>query len=208
MFHTPCCISFSGMSGSGKTTLLYKILKNRKELFTTPPEKIMYFYGVWQKMFDSMERELPVDFVEGLPAKDIIDEFADGTSRCIVLDDLMSDVVKSIDMQHIFTRGSHHKNITVIYLNQNMYCQGKFSRTLSLNTQYIFILKCPRDTTQLALMGRQIGVGKSLIEAYEDVMANYPYGYLMLDLSPHNNDGYKLKTNIFPEEDEVVYIPV
>jgi hypothetical protein len=196
------------MSGSGKTTLLYKILKNRKELFTTPPEKIMYFYGVWQKMFDSMERELPVDFVEGLPAKDIIDEFADGTSRCIVLDDLMSDVVKSIDMQHIFTRGSHHKNITVIYLNQNMYCQGKFSRTLSLNTQYIFILKCPRDTTQLALLGRQIGVGKSLIEAYEDVMANYPYGYLMLDLSPHNNDGYKLKTNIFPEEDEVVYIPV
>jgi hypothetical protein len=196
------------MSGSGKTTLLYKILKNRKELFTTPPEKIMYFYGVWQKMFDSMERELPVDFVEGLPAKDIIDEFADGTSRCIVLDDLMSDVVKSIDMQHIFTRGSHHKNITVIYLNQNMYCQGKFSRTLSLNTQYIFILKCPRDTTQLALMGRQIGVGKSLIEAYEDVMANYPYGYLMLDLSPHNNDGYKLKTNIFPEEDEVVYIPI
>ena len=168
----------------------------------------MYFYGVWQKLFDSMERELPIDFVEGLPTKDLINEFADGTSRCIVLDDLMSDVVKSVDMQHIFTRGSHHKNITVIYLNQNMYCPGKFSRTLSLNTQYIFILKCPRDTTQLTVLGRQIGVGKSLIEAYEDVMTDNSYGYLLLDLSPHNNDGYKLKTNIFPGETKIVYIPI
>ena len=139
-FHSPCCISFSGMSGSGKTTLLFKILKDRNILFTSPPEKIMYCYGVWQEMFDSMERELPIEFVEGLPTKAILDKFADGTNKCIVLDDLMSDVVKSIDMQHIFTRGSHHNNLTVIYLNQNMYCQGKFSRTLSLNTQYIFIL--------------------------------------------------------------------
>ena len=159
----------------------------------------MYCYGVWQKMFDSMERELPIEFVEGLPTKAILDKFADGTNKCIILDDLMSDVVKSIDMQHIFTRGSHHNNLTVIYLNQNMYCQGKFSRTLSLNTQYIFILKCPRDITQLTVLGRQIGVGKSLIEAYEDVL---------LDLSPHNIDGYKLKTNIFPDENNIVYIPI
>ena len=60
MFHSPCCISFSGMSGSGKTSLLYTILKHRKDLFSSPPEKIMYCYGVWQKMFESMERELPV----------------------------------------------------------------------------------------------------------------------------------------------------
>ena len=82
------------------------------------------------------------------------EEFSDGSSRCMVLDDLMSDVVKSIDMQNVFTRGSHHNNLTVIYLNQNMYCQGRFSRTLSLNTQYLFLLKCPRDRTQLSLLGR------------------------------------------------------
>jgi hypothetical protein len=70
------------MSGSRKTTLLYKIQK------TSSPEKIMYFYGVWQKMFDSMERELPSDFVEGLPKKYIINEFADGMNICIVLEEV------------------------------------------------------------------------------------------------------------------------
>jgi hypothetical protein len=196
------------MSGTGKTTLLYKMLKARNELFTAPPEKIMYCHGVWQKMFESMERDLPIEFMDGLPSKEMIEQFSDGVSRCIVLDDLMSDVVGSLEMQHMFTRGSHHNNLTIIYLNQNMYCQGKFSRTLSLNTQYMFILKCPRDVTQLSVLGRQIGVGRSLTEAYTDIMNTRPYGYLVVDLSPHNEDGYKLKTNIFPDEDTIIYIPL
>ena len=208
MFRSPCCLALTGSSGSGKTTFLYRVLREKDQLFSDPPKKILYCHGVYQNMFDSMERDLDIEFVEGIPSEEKIEEFANGESRCIVLDDLMTDVVESKHIQHLFTRGSHHKNLTVVYLNQNMYCQGKFARTLAINTQYLVIFKSPRDCSQLGVLGRQIGVGRSITEAYLDIMSNQNYGYLLVDLSPHNEDGYLLKTNIFPGEDIVIYTPV
>ena len=39
----------------------------------------------------------------------------------IVLDDLMSIAAKDPRINNLFTEGSHHRNLTVIALNQNMY---------------------------------------------------------------------------------------
>ena len=33
------------------------------------------------------------------------------------------------------------------------------------------------------------------------------YGYLVIDSSPHADSNYRLCTNIFPNEDSVVYVP-
>jgi hypothetical protein len=44
-----------------------------------PPKKIMYCYGVYQALFDDMERTLPqFTLHQGLPSQTVIDEFADG----------------------------------------------------------------------------------------------------------------------------------
>ncbi len=88
-----------------------------------PPEKIMHRYGIYQPLFDEMERTVP-NFVsrKGIPSEEEIDEFCDGRSHVLlILDDLMNSVVQSPDMELLFTRGCHHKGISVIFLTQNLF---------------------------------------------------------------------------------------
>ena len=125
----------------------------------------------------------------------------------IIVDDLMAEVVKDQRMQYLFTRGSHHRNLTVIYLNQNMFAQGKCARTINLNTHYMILLRNPRDVSQVSILAKQIGLMRSRPEAYEDSLSK-PYGYLLVDLSPHTEKNHQLKTSILPGEEMVVYIPL
>ena len=71
----------------------------------------------------------------------------------------------------------------------------------------MILLRNPRDKSQISTLGKQIGLGKTLIEAYEDCTSQ-AYGYLLVDLSPHSDNNFQLKTNIFPYEDIIVYIPL
>ena len=200
-FTCPTTICISGITQSGKTTFLKTLLKYKKQLMDPPPAKVLYCYGAWQAAFEDMK----VQFHRDLPSQEVVDKFADGTPCMIVLDDLMDAVVKSEEIQRLFVRGSHHQNITVVYLNQNMFHQGKCSRSIQLNCHYIVLLKNPRDFSQIRLLGRQMGLGKTLVEAYEDCMKE-KYNYLVIDLSPHSSSDYKMFSHIFPGEDEVVYV--
>lgn len=90
------------------------------------------------------------------------------------MDDMMHLIVSSVDVQLLFTQGAHHRKLTVIYLNQNLYCQGRCACTISLNSHYI-LLRNPRDASQVQCLGKQIvpGKGKVVTEAYNDCMSNH-----------------------------------
>ena len=111
-------------------------------------------------------------------------------------------------MELLFTRGCHHKHLTVIFLTQNLFYQGRCSRTCSLNTHYLVLLKSPRQGNQLLHLGRQLYPSKAgvLVQAYNDSTKS-DYGYLVVDSTPKGDDKYRLRTHIFPGEDPIVYIP-
>ena len=142
-------------------------------------------------------------FVQGMPCPDKIKEIFDGEHHIICLDDLQHEVAISKEAEKLFTQLSHHNNLSVIYLNQNLYYQGKCARTLNLNTAYTVLLKNPRNTQQVALLGRQLGMGSDLKSAYLDATSK-PYGYLVVDLSPKSDEKYRLRSNVFPDEAPVV----
>ena len=199
VFNTPTTIVVSGTTGSGKTTWIKRVLDNLN-MFKTKPDRIVYCYGVWQDAFSDMKN---VEFRQGLN----LPNNSGDQHLLLILDDLMSAVVESPSAEALFTEGSHHKNITVIFILQNFFKQGKHARTIALNSHYINIMRNPRDIQQIKILGRQIGQEKLIEEAYKDCMTKQ-YGYLLLDLSPHNtNEELRLKTNIFPGEDTVVYLP-
>jgi hypothetical protein len=151
-----------------------------------------------------MEKHLDIEFFEGLPSTVKITEFANGDHKIIILDDLQDRVSKSIEAEQLFTRGSHHLNLTVIYIIQNLYQQGKSSRNIALNSHYTVLFKNPRDITQITNLGRQLGMSNLLKEAYKDSVKE-PYNPLIIDLSLHTDESYKLRRNIFPGEDPIVY---
>ena len=59
-------------------------------------------------------------------------------------------------------------------------------RNISLNAQYIVLLKSPKDKQQISMLARQVNPGKvqEFMRGYEDATSR-PHGYLMLTT---NND--------------------
>ena len=55
----------------------------------------------------------------------------------LVLDDLMRNCSDDERILDLFTKVSHHCDVTCIYLTQNLLPPGKFSRSISLNAHYI-----------------------------------------------------------------------
>lgn len=180
-------------------------------MFVNPPEKVLYCYGIYQPLYETMEKELPfITFQQGLPSTSDLEALAhEKTCNLVCLDDLMESVTTSSEMENLFVKGMHHRHLSVIFLNQNMYCQGKHSRTINLNTHILVLMKNPRDMSQIQCLARQAFMGKSkfLSEAFKDATSQ-SYGYLILDFSPTGHEAHRVRTRVFPGEDTIIYQPV
>jgi hypothetical protein len=190
----------AGPSSCGKSVFTFKFISEAQSLMTPPPEKIIYCYGEYQEMFSEYPH---VVFMEGLPD---ITQF-DGKQRTLlILDDLMTETNDSVSS--IFTKVSHHRNVSVIYLSQNLFYKSKQNRTISLNAHYLVLFKNPRDVTQVATLARQMYPGRSkfLVEAFKDA-TDRPYRYMLIDLKADTEEKYRIRTNIFSGEHQFVYIP-
>ena len=108
----------------------------------------------------------------------------------------------------IFTKISHHRSVSVLYLSQNLLFSGKQNRTISSNTHYMVIFRNPRDDTQISVLGKQMypNNSKILVEALRDAMSS-PYGYLFIDMRLELEDKFRLRTDIFPGDTHCVHVP-
>jgi len=78
-------------------------------------------------------------------------------------------------------------------------------RTISLNSHYMILFKNPRDAGQFSILARQMypSSWKFAEEAYRDATER-PLGYLFVDLKPQQDGRYRLRTNVFPDEEQYV----
>ena len=119
----------------------------------------------------------------------------------------MGECSKDQRVSDLFTRGSHHKGISVLYLTQNLFPPGKLSRTISLNSHYIIVFKSPRDSLGISILAKQMFPKRSsyLLESFQDATKR-PYSYLLIDCHPQTPENIRLRTNILPGERHVVYV--
>ena len=113
----------------------------------------------------------------------------------------------STSVADLFTKGSHHRKSTVIYLLQNVYYQGKSQRTISLYSHYSVVFRNGRDASQFRTMAYKIcpNDGKLLVDSFTDATSK-PYGYLVLDHHPSTPEDQTVATNIFLGEQLTYYI--
>jgi len=86
----------------------------------------------------------------------------------LILDDLMDHGNEFV--VYLFTKISHHHNLSVVYVCQNLFDKSKYHRTISLNAHYIVLMRNPRDTQPVAILARQILAGdwRVATDAYTD----------------------------------------
>ena len=190
--HPFCCI-ISGPSFSGKTFLVKNLLHNCVSIINTPPEKIIWLYKHWQPLYDEIsEKVIPkVEFIRGVPQNLEDDDFVDITARnLIILDDLMYTCSKDQKINSLFTEGAHHRNLSVIAINQNLYYNK--DTTQRRNCHYLILFKNPMDKGQIMTLARQMYPEnpKTLMHHYDDATSK-PYGHLLIDLKASTPDSNK-----------------
>jgi hypothetical protein len=192
--HPTRCV-ISGPSGCGKTEFMQKVIQYRAQLFTVTPHRVIYTYKYPQSWFTKF---VGVEFVQEIPTH--IDA---STPSLIVIDDIVCDNSVMKQCVSLFVRGSHHLNVSV---TQNLFASSNEFRTISLNTNQFVLFKTVRGIRQVEYMARQIysnSETQEFIKAYKDATRK-PYSYLLLDIDPTQE--HRVRSNIFPDEEEIVYL--
>ena len=149
----------SGCTGSGKTRFVKKFLENAAQMYEhTPPIATLYCFGVYQALYQEMEKTIPnIAFHQGLPSAKMLQEMSqDGQHRIVVIDDLQQKAIEDPVIELLFTQYTHHRHLSCIFLQQNLYMKGTHSRTISLNAWYILLLENVRDKLQIHTLARQM----------------------------------------------------
>ena len=204
----PTTVLVAGPTGCGKTEFVYKLLTTREAIQPTP-QRIIFIYSEWQPAYDRMKQALQktIEFVKDYEPKALYESISPTTRNMLVLDDQMdSENMKGNTLCKFFTQGSHHRNLTVLYIVQNLFNQDKSMRTVSLNSHYLVLFKNPRDMTQIRSLAQQMypKQGWFLVDAFDDATSK-PFSYILLDLRSDTPDEIRVRARMF-DADPTVYV--
>ena len=198
----------TGPSGSGQTQWTRKLLLT--SLIHPPPERILSCFGQWQPLYEDLQKRIPwLEFVHDIPDYLNSPQFINpGKRNLIIFDDLMTKAMCDQRIADLFTKRSHHRNIIIVYLTQNVFPQGKACRDIALYMQYLVLFNNPIDRQQVATLARRIYPSTSamFMKRFEEATSR-PYGYLVIDLKSSTSEQDRLQTDIFESTDQLAFEP-
>ena len=159
-FEHPFTCMIAGMTGSGKTAWVLSLLQQASEAIYLPPERIIGVIHNGSLRIQMLVAMPHIEFVKGIPTTLEQDSYFDvNKQNLIVFDGQMIDASKDRRIVgrivNLFTRSSHHRNLSVIYIVQNLFHQGKGSCSISLNC-HLVLFKNPRDKLQILTLAKQM----------------------------------------------------
>jgi Adenovirus IVa2 protein len=191
----------SGPTGCGKSELMKNIILNVNKMVHPIPQRIIWYYAEKQPKLEQALVPAGVEFRLGLPE---MSDFDGEQSTLIVIDDMMSECNKEITK--LFTKGSHHRNLSIWFLMQNFFHRGNEIRTITRQAQYIILFKNPRDIQQAGYLARQMfGRDANYMEDAYEKATSEPYGYLVIDVKPETPPEIRLRSEILPQDPVVCH---
>lgn len=195
-FEHPSNVLLVGPTGSGKTQYLVNALYRR--LFNPFPQRIVWVYAEWQEAYAQLHERAKLGQLGSVRRLEFIKDATDYSTiyetmdprivNMLVLDDQMTEAKSNTDqLANLFVKGSHHRNITIVFMLQNMF--EKCMRTVSLNAQYMVLMKNPRDKSQIGKLAEQIDPERRrlIIAAFTDA-TRYAHSHFVIDLSQNASE--------------------
>jgi GTPase SAR1 family protein len=199
----PSRIIIFGPSGSGKSSLVERILLEQENVFDFLFDNIVYVSGQGFPDFDVINgvkvkkyKELTEDVIDGM----------DRQQKSLLISDDNIYISNDKIMSNVFTKYSHHKNITVIYLTQNLFPKTKYSRDISINSNYIILMSNPRESTQVKKLSSQVDGTNFIYECFIDATKDNAFSYLLLDFDQRTPVMYRVRSSIFPSDEIFYYV--
>lgn len=203
-FKTPFTCLLAGPSQSGKTSVVFNILRDRHTLLDVPTNNIFYFYQHWQPSFSIFEREgVVTEWLRELPSIDLLTEktepfkYAEGS--IVVIDDFMGQLNEAISS--LFTFLCHSNRVSVFLMTQNVFAKNPVFRTISLNSQYVFIFKNSRDSSQIMSYAKQFAPGNTewVVDAFREC-TRAAFSYLLFDHHQTQEEEIRVRSHILQQQ--------
>lgn len=180
-----------------------------KCLFDTKFSSILWCFGEEAAIPSNLETHgIPFKTHAGIPERWDLNELGLTTPVLVVIEDLIEKAYESESVLELFTKKIHHLHITCLFTTQNFFYQSKFSRTLSLNSNYIILTRNIRDKTWFHHLARQLEPKyyKDLVKVYSEALSE-KYSHFLIDLHPDSHDGLRYRTCLFSDEPCVFWVP-
>ena len=196
---TPCSIICCGASQAGKTQWCLQLLENAERLLHPVPKRVFWFYGTETETTKRLRTEQKkIILIQGLPDNGFDDYLI--PNSLFIIDDLLLESVDNKNITSLFTRESHHKNITVILILQDLFSYGKQRKTFLRNSHYLVLFSNPLDKSSVyavaqRIMPKNIRLFLSIFEK----ATKKPYGYLLVDGHQSTPESARFRSNIFSE---------
>ena len=222
---TPFTLLLAGKSKCGKTHLLLDILRQWRYItddtvgFYT--KHIYWFYGTiaekqmaeMKVIFDQFREELgdkdekpSLHFEKGdFTSKNCQMLFDKMENAIVIIDDLMTEMTSNQQICSFFTRESHHLDINMIYLWQDIFPRQQHASTISKNTDYKILFDNPSGISSLqnmmaTMFGAQAGKKDSVFKKILDFFRKSKTGsfpFVFFNVKPNQDDDMKILLNAF-----------
>ena len=118
----------------------------------------------------------------------------------------MSESDKKV-VADLFTKGSHHWKVSVVYVTQNIYEKtSKDYRTMSLNANYIVAFKNPRDMSQIRYLSQQAFPHKpKLLTEIYNMETRKPHSYILIDFKQNTPDQFRVRSSVTTPNNQLVF---
>ena len=204
-FITPCNVLISGASNSGKSEWVFRLIQNASTMIYPNVDLIYYCYKEFSERFNDIKG---VSFFEGFDESIISKENLQSRSVLLILDDLLGDLDSKL-LSDLFLVYSHHRKIMPCVITHSLFYPGLKCRKLIMDsTTYNIIMKNNRDKASVRCFASQVfpGQTKWFMEAYNYATKD-SYSYLLVDSKNTQADELRLRTRVFPGEDQICFIP-
>lgn len=120
----PFSLVISGPSNCGKTFFVKSIIEKASTIISAKIDNIVYIYSCWQPLYNQLLQIRKITFVNGIPeslSDDVL--LPPDKNNLLIIDDVMNTASNSIEVQNVFTQYVHHRNLSCMYLVQNLFMQ-------------------------------------------------------------------------------------
>ena len=216
----PFTMCISGPTMSGKSSLIKKLIQHRDLMFTETFHRIVYCtpdsLGLRSNTyFDELKSLFPtIELVHGLPSISKLSlDINNSLASLIIVDDLMTEFLDSSEMLSLVSVGTHHHNISCIFVLQSYFFKSKWGKAIQRNATYKLFLMNRMDRREMRNISLEIAPNcPSFMESN--------FNFLHQKFPPYNQyilvDGHfaskipalYVRSCIFPDNDDKIIRPI